>query len=93
MASWSDRMARRRANVLMLLNACTSGMPVNVSLTPAQNDAARRLLSISKQNDTCYSAFYDHIKEERRRRMEWKKKVTATINNQNTRTSRNLYYV
>lgn len=66
--NWTEIVARRTSNISRLLNDCLADLPINAELTPLQQDAVRRLQSIGKKDFGCYREFYDHIREERRRR-------------------------
>lgn len=66
--NWGERMSRRKANILRMLNDCMSGVPINEKLTPEMEDAARRLASLAEKGTSDNQDFFNHITEERRRR-------------------------
>ena len=67
---WCDTVARRKKNILGILNECMAGIPMTDDLPPGKKEAARQLLALSRQNVACHRSFYDHIMEERRRKAE-----------------------
>lgn len=71
--NWPQTAARRKENIMRLLNDCMADLPLTGELPPNQEAAARQLLSISKKGIPCRSDFYEHFTEERRRREEDRK--------------------
>ena len=67
---WGETAAKRRSNIMRLLNECLDEIPITATLTPQQIEWSRMLRSISKEDIACHREFYDHIIEERRRRDE-----------------------
>ena len=65
---WPEYAARRASNIARLLSDCMADMPIDASLTPSQEEAARQLRSIGKKDFACHRDFYEHVMEERGRR-------------------------
>lgn len=64
----SKMAARRKANILQLLNDCMAGLPITAELPPEKKAAARQLLAIAEEDTLSDRSFYNHILETRRRR-------------------------
>lgn len=60
--------ARRKANILQMLNDCMAGLPITAELPPEKKAAARQLLAIAEEDTLSDRSFYNHILETRRRR-------------------------
>lgn len=65
---WTSTMARRKANILQLLNDLTASVSITEGLSQQSRSAARRILSVAKEKTLCNSDFYNHIMEEQRRK-------------------------
>lgn len=68
--SMPEAQARRRSNIMGLLDDCLSSVPFTESPDEGQESAARRLKEISMEDNDTDMEFYRHILEERRRRAE-----------------------
>lgn len=68
--NWSVRVAERRAFILGLLNEWLADIPITQPLTPQQEAAAKEIRALAIRGVDCELEFYNHIMEERRRRME-----------------------
>ena len=70
---WAARMDERRRQLMRLLTGGDSSSSGTVldEMTPEQREAAKEILSLSKQEPPQDREFYDHIVEEARRR-NWK---------------------
>lgn len=66
--NWNKETAQRKANILRLLNDCTTSMSINGELPTDKRDAAMRLRRMADTPKPFYSEFYCHILEERRRK-------------------------
>lgn len=53
--------ARRKANIMQLLNDCLAGQPIDKELPPEKKAAAKRLIAIAEQDAFTDRDFYDHI--------------------------------
>ena len=58
--------ARRKANIMQLLNDCLAGQPIDKELPPEKKAAAKRLIAIAEQDAFTDRDFYDHIMERSR---------------------------
>ena len=67
---WEERVERRRAHLRKLLADCTASLPVTGEIPPEKRAAAKVLADMAEERQECYTGFYDHILEERRRREE-----------------------
>ena len=67
---WNEKLARRRAKILCLLNCCLDKIGFTQQLTPEQLAAARQLNKIADEKICCDMHFYEHIVEDHRRRDE-----------------------
>ena len=84
MRGWCYVVARRRNNILHLLQELTAHLPILGDIPPEQQEAARFLMQLANTEPPKQSEFYDHIREERRRREKartrerrWKEKYGA----------------
>ena len=71
---WLKTVARRRENILRMLDKTLARIPINAELSSDQRAAALQLQRIAKDDYPCHREFYEHIMEERRRRRERKTK-------------------
>ena len=67
---WEEKMQRRKAVIRRILCDCTESLPIDAEMTPEQKNAARKLQALEKKSPECYTEFYEHVMEERRRRAE-----------------------
>ena len=68
--NWGDHTERIRSSISHFLTELTSRFSLTDEMTPEQKEGARKLQKMMEEEDVCYREFYDHIMEERRRRME-----------------------
>lgn len=68
MCGWDYVMARRKKNILGLLNELTANMPILGDIKKEQREAAKTLTQMADNEPSKQSDFYDHIKEEERLR-------------------------
>lgn len=67
---WAEMVEAYRSRVTKFLNDCLANIPITETLTPEQKAGVREVQKIIKEECKPYTAFYDHIMEERRRRAE-----------------------
>jgi hypothetical protein len=65
---WSRTMARRKKNILFLLNELTARLPILGDITKEQREAVKFLTQMAEKEPPKQSDFFDHIQEERRQR-------------------------
>ena len=66
--NWDREMARRRSNILRILNDCTASLPITEDMPTDKRDAAQRLKKMANASPPCHSEFYCNLVEERRRK-------------------------
>ena len=66
-AHWGELMARKRENILLLLDRLKEDQPSGRAMPNEMRTAARRIAIIANQERPCESAFYEHIAESARR--------------------------
>ena len=71
--NWSDYISERRAAIRRFINNITSNLPLTGDLKPEQKEALKKLNAMEKQESPCYTEFFNHIMEVRRRRDEDRK--------------------
>ena len=65
---WDERMGKRKANIMRMLNDCVSVIPMTVELSSEQAEAVRCLQAVANEKVERDNDFYAHIQEVRRRR-------------------------
>ena len=68
--NWSEKAADRMQNITRLLNDCLQNIPFTAELTPRQRESAQLLRDIGSSQLGYQADFYEHIMEERRRRLK-----------------------
>ena len=65
---WKRVMQRREKRILQLLDECQAALPILGELTKEQREAIRTLRRLAANPPKYYTAFYNHVRTERRRR-------------------------
>ena len=90
MRQWPQAMARRKKNIMQLINTLTAKLPKDGDISKEQRDALKVLTKMVEKEPSKQSDFYDHIQEEkrqkrnaRRREKRWQEKY-GNKNKQNS---------
>jgi len=65
---WPRLMKRRTESILGFLDECLAALPIIGELAKEQRDAIRTLRQLAGNAPKFYTAFYNHVRTERRRR-------------------------
>mgnify|MGYP003571272156 CR=1 FL=1 len=70
---WEEEVRRRQAHYAKLLADMLAELPIDATLSPEQQRAAKELQRQAQEQTECDREFYDHIMEMNRRRDEDRK--------------------
>jgi len=65
---WPRLVKRRAARILGFLDECVAALPILGELTKEQREAIRTIRRLANDAPKYYTAFYNHVRTERRRR-------------------------
>lgn len=92
MRGWGYVVARRKNNVLRLLNELTARLPILGDIPQDQREAAKALTKMADYEPSKQSDFYDHICEERRQRENARRREKRWKEKYGNKTSENRNY-